>query len=306
MNAKSKRINEQELILEQNETFKLLFDMPTPRAHFIILFNNIQEKHNFYKTSVKFLEDSDLYALFDLIDKFRARTGNNLGDIILSFHTGGWATCNYFHAHICVDTDAYLQYVSKTDFRKVHFNPTRNWKIRDSKLNLKELYIENVKNYELLNKIKVKRYQTTEIQTIKKSNSNQATDFNRFTINCENACGCDIFFDMSKPHIQFILNNKSDLRSNQQKYVQLIQIMKNFANNLNLFSVQTGSHICLNIPSYHEIDSDDSIHEINEINDNQLVDGYIRMSGNDFFYLHPLRNSFLENFEKNTNYRINT
>ena len=84
------RINEQELILEQNETFKLVFDMPTPRAHFIILFNNIQEKHNFYKTSVKFLEDSDLYALFDLIDKFRARTGNNLGDIILSFHTGGW------------------------------------------------------------------------------------------------------------------------------------------------------------------------------------------------------------------------
>jgi len=111
---------------------------------------------------------------------------------------------------------------------------------------------------------------------------------------------------MSKPHIQFILNNKSDLRSNQQKYVQLIQIMKNFANNLNLFSVQTGSHICLNIPSYHEIDNDDSIHEINEINDNQLVDGYIRMSGNDFFYLHPLRNSFLENFEKNTNYLINT
>ena len=65
-----------------------MFDLPTPRAHFIILFNN--EKKNSHKISVNFLEDSDFCALFDLIDKFRARTGNDLGDIILSFHTGGW------------------------------------------------------------------------------------------------------------------------------------------------------------------------------------------------------------------------
>ena len=111
---------------------------------------------------------------------------------------------------------------------------------------------------------------------------------------------------MSKPHIMFILNNSTESINTQQKYVELIQMMKNYANNLNLFSVQSGSHICLNIPSYHEISSNDSMHEINEINDNQLISGYIRMSGDHFYYLHPLRNCFLENFEKNSNYRVKT
>ncbi len=75
--------------------------MPTPRSHFIILLNrdnhsldNISNK-KMPKESINNLSELELRSLLDLIDMFKISTNNNLGDILLSFHTGKWVSFNF-------------------------------------------------------------------------------------------------------------------------------------------------------------------------------------------------------------------
>ena len=134
-----------------------------------------------------------------------------------------------------------------------------------------------------------------------KRSSDQSIDFYSIAIRNNKF---DIYFDMNKPQLKFVLNNKYSKSTNvQQKYVELIKIIRDIANDMSLFS-RSGSHICLQIPS--TVNEIESFHEINEIDDDQLAEGYIRMSGCDFYHIHPLKDSFIENFEKNTNYIIET
>lgn len=83
------RWNEVKLNLEQNDMFHIEFDLPTPRPHFIILFNSIK------KNSIKDLDENESRSMLKLVAQFRKNTNNNLGDMILSFHTGSWVL-NFF------------------------------------------------------------------------------------------------------------------------------------------------------------------------------------------------------------------
>ena len=42
------------------------------------------------KESINNLSEIEVHSLLDLIDQFKISTNNNLGDILLSFHTGKW------------------------------------------------------------------------------------------------------------------------------------------------------------------------------------------------------------------------
>lgn len=72
--------------------FQIVFDLPTPRPHFIILFNPDYQSLNKNKTSLKGLNENELRSLLDLVNQFHLITNNTLGDFTLSFHTGHWVT----------------------------------------------------------------------------------------------------------------------------------------------------------------------------------------------------------------------
>jgi hypothetical protein len=83
-------------ILLKNDLFRIEFDLPTPRSHFIILLNRdnhfLISNKKVPKESINNLNELEIRSLFDLIDKFKKNTNNNLGDFLLSFHTGKWVS----------------------------------------------------------------------------------------------------------------------------------------------------------------------------------------------------------------------
>ena len=92
-----------------NETFRVTFDLCTPRPHFIIL-----PKNRTAITSPDFrsLNDQQMRDLIKaarfVLSHFKIPSG------ILSIHEGKWSTTNDFHVHIHVNTERYLEILSNT------------------------------------------------------------------------------------------------------------------------------------------------------------------------------------------------
>lgn len=64
------------------------FDFPTPRPHFIILFNN--KTNNEHKSTLKDLTQLEIQSILDLVQSFIAIYCLTSENITLSFHTGYW------------------------------------------------------------------------------------------------------------------------------------------------------------------------------------------------------------------------
>ncbi len=76
------------MVLFENDTFKLEFDIPTPRPHLIIIFkeDTFRKSH----TSVRDLTPNEIQRLLDLVDQFMRAINAQAEDHTLSFHTGTW------------------------------------------------------------------------------------------------------------------------------------------------------------------------------------------------------------------------
>jgi hypothetical protein len=77
--------NNTDTSLISNDFFEIVFDLPTPRPHFILKFTE-----NNGKSNLKDLSDNDLVMIFSTINSFAERFKLNTSDLILSFHTGYW------------------------------------------------------------------------------------------------------------------------------------------------------------------------------------------------------------------------
>ncbi len=74
--------------LPKNPLFKMLFDIFTPRPHFIII-ENIENKYRVRK-SIKDLQDNEIRSILNLIEEFTRTYGLASENLILSFHIGYW------------------------------------------------------------------------------------------------------------------------------------------------------------------------------------------------------------------------
>ena len=81
---------EMQKYLVENELFKMEFDFPSPRPHFIIVFKN----KPFKKGTLANLSDIDIQSILNLIDQFINVYGLQSENLILSFHTGCWVCFN--------------------------------------------------------------------------------------------------------------------------------------------------------------------------------------------------------------------
>lgn len=191
------------------------------------------------------------------------------------------ASTKYFHAHICVNRDLFINFVnSNQDFDSIRYNPTKKWQIKSTvNQSFKDLYISNVKNYEKVARTEANSYRTSEINLIKINSNPQFIDL-KYLLNDQFV----FFYDLKQPVLKFLLNSFNN-EPLVEKHIELLKMMTNFASKYNFFSSDNGCHICLNLKEF---------------------EGQIKMSGDKFYEMHPLREAFLENFEKNSNYIIET
>jgi hypothetical protein len=68
-----------------DDDFEIVFDIYTPRPHFIIKFKD--EKHHFQMNG---LSDDQIVKILNLVLEFRRRFSLLNSRITLSFHTGTW------------------------------------------------------------------------------------------------------------------------------------------------------------------------------------------------------------------------
>jgi hypothetical protein len=78
--------------LVKNSLFKMEFDFPTPRPHFIILYNNLNKYNKF---TLKDLDANEIQSIISLIQKFISTYNLTAENITLSFHTGYWVNFNF-------------------------------------------------------------------------------------------------------------------------------------------------------------------------------------------------------------------
>ena len=182
-------------VLLMNDLFKIEFDLPTPRPHFILLENKVKQ----VKKSIIDVQENEIRSFLTLIQTFIREYSLASENLVLSFHIGYWvveiellslfkySSSNhfyfifkpfhtqsnnpYFHCHICTSEQTYLRIFNqhKLSIPWHKFKPTRNWKIRNNEMqqkNMADLYEENVLNYKSHASRTAMKYQQEEIAAI--------------------------------------------------------------------------------------------------------------------------------------------
>lgn len=82
---------------------KLIFDILTPRPHFIIIHHEKYRKVN--------ATNNEINQLIELVNEFLLNKPQYDHKAILSFHRGKWyqQKHKHFHAHLCVPKKPYCQ-----------------------------------------------------------------------------------------------------------------------------------------------------------------------------------------------------
>ncbi|CAF2405758.1 unnamed protein product [Rotaria sp. Silwood2] len=88
---------------QSNLSMKLIFDILTPRPHFII----VQHKENRKLNAT----ENEIQQVIELVSEFLLNKPQYDNNAILSFHRGKWYQQNHkhFHAHLCVPKKPYCQ-----------------------------------------------------------------------------------------------------------------------------------------------------------------------------------------------------
>lgn len=94
--------------VQSNPSMKLLFDILTPRPHFIII-----QREEYRKIHATVSEIQDLMTL---VMDFLTQKSQYDHQAILSFHRGKWYQQNHkhFHAHLCVAKKPYCYEAKQT------------------------------------------------------------------------------------------------------------------------------------------------------------------------------------------------
>ena len=88
------------------DTFKVNFDVYTPRPHFIIL----PHERSLVGHDYNYLNSSQRLKVIKAAVELVSHNTSLKHSAILSIHTGSWiSTRDMFHAHVCVDVDDYLK-----------------------------------------------------------------------------------------------------------------------------------------------------------------------------------------------------
>jgi hypothetical protein len=145
-----------------------------------------------------------------------------------------------------------------------------------------DIYVKNVLDYKIKTWKNSEKYQQKELNIIR-----QLTHESYFQVNHENYNSplFEIEFDLVEPKLKLM----PKVSNHSQIGMQAIKLMCKFAVDHGYFEKNNGCHICLNISS-------DSNHTY----------GYMHLSADNFYRMHPARDLFFANFQNLTSYSIDT
>ncbi|CAF0996578.1 unnamed protein product [Brachionus calyciflorus] len=278
--------NKWDIAIYEGSKFHVIFDILTPRPHFIVKYIPSKRKYpRFKKVVIADLDDQDLRELFDFLENFIKAYNLNSNQTCISFHTGKWASTPEFHGHICVDLNVYLNIFETFNVDMEEFQPNSNWNLKtltNEINNKKSLYIENVKFYQTACLNYSAKYKLKEIEKIHKEKME--------LIQMPMQIGdIRLDFDLTVPKLKFNYVNKNGRNlPKSQIFYNLVKEMNYFGFRFDLLKSPNGCHICL------------------KLDQNNNSYGYIHLSADSFYKIHPLPQIFLNNFQLLSNYYIET
>lgn len=260
-------------VLFENEVFRIEFDIPTPRAHLIILFKTatFRKSHK----SVRDLTEPEVKSLIDLVDDFMTMINGQSETYTLSFHTGAWASAHHFHGHISIDVGLYLRLLEEKNLDVQDFAVSKNWNQKLKNTGIKDLYVKNVVNYTSKNNAISKEYQEEELEIIK--NFDKSKIVLKYIMPFLNKHSVELVYDDKMPILRFVPKEKFRTGGRDMK-VLMLRTLVDYANKNEYFEKSGGSHICLRMGGEFE--------------------AFLRIRADKFYLIHPQRDQFLENFER--------
>lgn len=307
-----------EIQIVQNGSLFLTFDFYTPRPHLIMLKNKNKEKTTNPSKSGSLkglLLSGDLVRLVtDIINiclKFcdKLILENQQFPLILSLHTGSFSNKDKFHAHLCLSLEYYINlFHHYTNIKLNSSHKTKNWTIskdiNNNKENFNEIYLLNVRNYELLTTRKCQQYKQDDLRKILAFNDQESKLLAAWKLNHPEI---EIIFHENEPCLGFkfktsIINFNS---INTSHYERIYICMIDFAFANGYFQKPKGCHLCLNLNYGDSISMNLNFKQFN----NQFVQGYIHLCANEYYKLFEtveLANNWKVAFEANNQFYIQT
>lgn len=277
---------------EKCDTFKVVFDYYTPRAHFMILPRD--RSGTDYKSLGPEAKLKVVKAAMAIVSHYKLQQS-----AILSLHFGSWITTkNMFHAHVCTDVKEYLD-VFEDKKKEIPNWPsssyvTKQWKAsKDPKH-----YAKNVQQYPLRTYFKeevnaIKDYRGTKPSTSTAGDSAKPPPL--FTA---------ILYHPSEPRVGFAVEKSKEpksaetLREAQEAIVEFADQSK--LTDMDKKGDDNGCHVCLVL--------DEKAHGF-ILEDSQFLVGYIQVTGLKFyrdFCPHEKRENWFTQFSSMKDYKVYT
>ena len=220
---------------EKCDTFMVVFDYYTPRAHFIIVPRD-KSGSKAPGAKLKIVE-----AAMVMVSHY------NLQQSVLSLHCGKWGTDKKkSHVHLCVDVEEYLRIYDRRKDEipnwppSEHFvNNNREWKTKEP---THSGYVKNVRRYPFKTYFKdevkaVRNYRQTEARTSTVGPSAIPPPFTA------------ILYHLSEPRVGFAVKNCETARSAEARlHAQeaMIEVAKQYnLTDIHSQSEDDGCHVCL-------------------------------------------------------------
>ncbi|CAB4038088.1 Hypothetical predicted protein [Paramuricea clavata] len=252
-----------DLLRDENDSFYVQFDTPTPRPHFIILPKKQAGIERDFSQMTPEQRKKLMEAVQSMMSSFKVPSG------ILSIHRGSWLSRNTkgFLAHICVDVELYLHVFEQqksiipTWPNKTYV--TGEWKVNDDP----KSYPQNVRGYIYRHS----RYLDEEVAAIWKL---------MFVPR-------PIFRELDEPDISVIQHPshpKIGLVGKKIPLEELVWTIENFAQKLGLTNRRSndGCNVCLHLGL---VSTEDWKHDCET---GKEIFGYIVTCGPRFYRLCPL------------------
>lgn len=149
-----------------------------------------------------------------------------------------------------------------------------------------DLYIKNVLNYDKVNSKALIDYKIKDITNIERLKQSHLTQSLQNDIQFYNDDLISLHYDTKEPRLKFIHKRQDNLHPFDVKF-ELVKSLVNYAFKKGYFEPSNGCHICLKVT-------------------NDLY-GYLQLSGEEFYKIHPLKEIFLNNFSNlNETYVVET
>lgn len=222
------------------DTFKVVFDYYSPRAHFIIVPRDRKSITN-YNSLAEGAKLKIVKAAMAMVSHYNLQKSATL-----SLHFGKWGTDkDKFHVHLCVDVEDYLSIYEKRKHEVPNWpskrSVTKEWRACDEPTH--ECYVKNVRQYPF------KTYFKNEVEAVRKYSRTEAITTTVGPSAIPSPPFTAILYHPSEPRVGFALKDCVAARSAEAR-LQAQEGIIGFARQYNLTNIHArsdddGCHVCL-------------------------------------------------------------